>query len=367
MEFRTLGSSGLTIPALVLGTATFGGGSEFLRKWGDTDVRGATEMLDVALAAGCNMFDTADGYSAGLSEEILGAAIKGRRASVIVATKTGMPMGPGPNERGTSREKIIRSCEDSLRRLGTDYIDLYQLHAFDALTPVEEMLHALDALTRAGKIRYLGVSNYSGWHLMKMLAVAERYGLPKPVTHQVYYSLLAREFEWELMPLGLDQKVGTLVWSPLSGARLGGRVGRHKPPPADSRTATDATWDAPQERLYAVTDVLEAIATDVGRSIPQVALAWLLTRPTISGIVIGARTTEQLKDNLAPLACASLRTRSRASTRRALSHPFTPTGTSAARHLTATRRRFSDGRERFSVAWHVRGKQPDELLLLGIQ
>src|SRR5215210_7032007 len=225
MEYRTLGGSGLKIPALILGTATFGGGSEFLRKWGATDVKEATELVDVALEAGCNMFDTADSYSAGLSEEILGQAIKGRRDHLLIATKTGMPMGAGPNDKGTSREKIIRSCEASLRRLGTDSIDLYQLHAFDALTPIEEMLHALDTLMRAGKIRYCGVSNYSGWQLMKMLALAERHGWPRPVTHQVYYSLVAREFEWELMPLGVDQNIGMLVWPALrSKARRQGRA-----------------------------------------------------------------------------------------------------------------------------------------------
>jgi aryl-alcohol dehydrogenase-like predicted oxidoreductase len=299
MEYRTLGGSGLKIPALMLGTATFGGGSDFLRKWGATDVREATELVDIALAGGCNMFDTADGYSTGLSEEILGQAIKGRRDKVLIATKTGMPMGDGPNDIGTSREKIIRCCEASLKRLGTDYVDLYQLHAFDALTPIEEMLQALDALIRAGKIRYFGVSNYSGWHLMKMLALADRHGLPKPVTHQVYYSLVAREFEWELMPLGIDQNVGTLVWSPLSGAKLSGKIGRNKRPPEDSRLATDASWPVPEDRLYAVTDVLEDVSGETGRSVPQVALAWLLSRPTVSSIVIGARNAEQLKDNLA--------------------------------------------------------------------
>jgi aryl-alcohol dehydrogenase-like predicted oxidoreductase len=304
MEYRTLGGSGLKIPALILGTATFGGGSEFLRKWGATDVKEATALVDIALEAGCTMFDTADGYSAGLSEEILGEAIKGRRDQVLIATKTGMPMGAGPNDKGTSREKIVRSCEASLRRLGTDYIDLYQLHAFDALTPIEEMLSALDALTRAGKIRYWGVSNYSGWHLMKMLALADRHGWPRPVTHQVYYSLVARDFEWELMPLGLDQNVGTLVWSPLSGAKLSGKIGRTKRPPEGSRLATDASWDVPEDRLFAVTDALEAVSAETGRSVPQVALAWLLGRPTVSGIVFGARNAAQLKDNLAAAALA---------------------------------------------------------------
>jgi aryl-alcohol dehydrogenase-like predicted oxidoreductase len=298
MEVRTLGGSGLMIPALVFGTATFGGGSDFLRKWGATDVAEATSLVDIALEHGCTMFDTADSYSAGLSEEILGQAVKGRRDKVLIATKTGMPMGPGPNERGTSRDKILRSCEASLKRLGTDVIDLYQLHAFDALTPIDEMLHALDTLIRAGKIRYFGVSNYSGWHLMKMIAAAERHGFPKPVTHQVYYSLVARDFEWELMPLGLDQAVGTLVWSPLSGSKLSGKIGRTKPAPADSRLATDATWSVPEDRLYAVTDALEQVSAETGRSIPQVALAWLLARPTVSGVVIGARNAAQLKDNL---------------------------------------------------------------------
>ncbi len=299
MQYRTLGGSGLKVPVLALGTATFGGGSDFLRKWGASDVREAQALVAICLEAGCNMFDTADGYSAGLSEEILGEAIKGRREQVLIATKTGMPMGTGPNDKGTSREKIIRSCEASLKRLGTDYVDLYQLHAFDALTPIEEMLHTLDSLMRAGKIRYYGVSNYSGWHLMKMLALADRHGLPRPVTHQVYYSLVAREFEWELMPLGLDQNVGTLVWSPLSGAKLSGKVGRHKQAPADSRVATDASWDVPQDRLFAVTDVLEEISEESGHSVARLALAWLLTRPTVSSVVIGARNADQLRDNLA--------------------------------------------------------------------
>lgn len=299
MEYRALGNSGLKIPALMLGTATFGGGTEFFKKWGQTDVKEASALIDVAMDAGCNMFDTADGYSKGLSEEILGQAIKGRRSQLMIATKTGMPMSEDANDIGTSREKIIRSCEASLKRLGTDFIDLYQLHAFDALTPVEEMLHALDALIRAGKIRYYGVSNYSGWHLMKMLSLAERHSMPKPVTHQVYYTLTERDFEWELMPLGIDQKVGTLVWSPLAGARLTGKIGRHKTPPIGSRAAAGASWDVPEDRLFSITDTLEALSAETSHSIPQIVLAWLLSRPTISSIVIGARTVEQLKDNLA--------------------------------------------------------------------
>jgi aryl-alcohol dehydrogenase-like predicted oxidoreductase len=299
LEYRRLGGSGFKIPALIFGTATFGGGNEFFKKWGNTDVKEATSLVDAAMEMGCTMFDTADAYSAGLSEQILGKAVERRRDKVLLATKTGMAMGDGPNDIGTSRVKIISSCEASLKRLGTDYIDLYQLHAFDALTPIEEMLHALDELIRAGKIRYFGVSNYSGWHLMKMMSLAEKHSLPKPVTHQVYYSLTDRDFEWELMPLGLDQDIGTLVWSPLAGAKLSGKVGRKKKPPADSRSATDASWDVPEERLFAVTDVLESISAEIGHSIPRVALAWLLSRPTISSIVIGARNVTQLRDNLA--------------------------------------------------------------------
>lgn len=299
MEYRKLGGSGLMVPALTYGTATFGGGNEFFKKWGDTDVKEATSLIDAALEMGCNLFDTADAYSGGLSEQILGGAIAGRRDKVLLATKTGMSMNDGPNSMGTSRDKIIRSCEASLKRLGTDYIDLYQLHSFDAMTPIEETLRALDDLTRAGKIRYFGVSNYSGWQLMKMLALADRHALPRPVTHQVYYALTDRDFEWELMPLGIDQHVGTLVWSPLAGAKLSGKVGRGKAPPADSRSATDASWEVPEDRLFAITDVLEGLSEELGQSIPRIALAWLLSRPTVSSIVIGARNVAQLQDNLA--------------------------------------------------------------------
>ena len=277
MKYRNLGGSGLMVPALTFGTATFGGGNDFFKKWGDTGVKEATTLIGAAMEMGCNTFDTADAYSAGLSEEILGKAVAGRRHQVLLATKTGMPMGTGPNDMGTSRERIIRSCEASLKRLGTDYIDLYQLHSFDGLTPIEEMLRALDDLTRSGKIRYFGVSNYSGWQLMKMLSIAEKHSLPRPVTHQVYYTLTDRDFEWELMPLGLDQNVGTLVWSPLAGAKLSGKMGRNKIAPKESRSNTDASWEVPEERLFAVTDALETVSNEVGHSIPRVALAWLLS------------------------------------------------------------------------------------------
>lgn len=296
MEYRFLGGSGgLKIPALILGTATFGGGNEFFRKWGATDVAEATRLISVALEAGLNMVDTSDSYSQGLSEEILGKAIAGRRDKLIVATKVGNRMG-GPENMGTSHDRILRCCDDSLKRLGTDHIDLYQLHGFDATVPVEDMLRALAALIRAGKIRHYGVSNFSGWHLMKMLALADQLGVPRPVSHQAYYSLVNREFEWELMPLALDQNIGTLVWSPLAGAKLAGKFGRNKKP--EGRAATDASITVPDEQVFRATDVLEVIARETGRSIAQIALAWLLARPSIAGVIIGARNEAQLADNL---------------------------------------------------------------------
>lgn len=298
MHYRPLGNSDLAIPALVLGTATFGGGNEFFKKWGQTGIPEATQLVDIALEMGCTLFDTADAYSDGLSEEILGAAIRGRRDKLMLASKTGLRLRPGDDDVGTSHARIIRACEASLRRLGTDCIDLYQLHAFDTLTPIEEMLTAIDTLLRDGKIRAYGVSNYSGWHLMKMIALAEQHALPRPVSHQVYYSLLDREFEWELMPLGLDQHVSTLVWSPLASAQLTGKVGRHKVPPADSRVSQDLRMAGDSEHLYAITDVLEQVAQESGRTVPQVALAWLMARPTVSGVIIGARHAKQLRDNL---------------------------------------------------------------------
>ena len=299
MQYRTLGGSGFMVPALTFGTATFGGGSDFLRKWGDTGVKEATTLIDAAMEMGCNMFDTADAYSGGLSEEILGKAVAGRRDQVVLATKTGNPMGDGTERcRHLSREdhSVVRGQPQAPwnglhRSLSAAFVR--------RRTPIEEMLHALDDLTRSGKIRYFGVSNYSGWHLMKMLSLAEKHSLPRPVTHQVYYTLTDRDFEWELMPLGLDQNVGTLVWSPLAGAKLSGKVGRHKEAPTGSRASTDASWEVPEERLFAVTDALETVSNEVGHSIPRVALAWLLSRPTISSIVIGARNVAQLRDNLA--------------------------------------------------------------------
>jgi len=299
MEYRFLGASGLKIPVMALGTAGFGGGDEAFRKWGEVGVKDATRLVDICLEAGLTLFDSADAYSKGLAEEILGEAIAGRRHQLLLSTKTGMRMAEGPNEVGTSRERIIRACEASLRRLRTEYIDIYHLHMFDAFTPVEDTLSAIDALVHAGKVRYFAVSNYSGWHLMKMLATAGRLGLPRPIAHQAYYSLAAREFEWELMPLALDQRIGTLVWSPLAGARLTGKIRRGMSAPAGTRAVTDVNGPSiPTEHLYRLIDALDTIASDTGMTIPQVVLAWTLSRPTVSGLVIGARDEKQLRDNL---------------------------------------------------------------------
>ncbi|HEX2890183.1 aldo/keto reductase [Vineibacter terrae] len=300
MEYRLLGGSGFKVPALALGTATFGGRGERFRAWGTTDVAAATRLVDIALDAGVTLFDSADAYSAGLAEEILGQAIKGRRDKVLISTKASFRTAAGANDIGSSRHHLIAACEASLRRLGTDHIDLWQMHGFDALTPVEETLRALDDLMRAGKVRYAGCSNFSGWHLMKSLAVADRYGWPRYVAHQLYYSLLSREYEWELMPLALDQKVGAVVWSPLAGGRLTGKIGRDRPAPPGTRTAVLGGMgpDYPAEQFYAIVETLEAIAREAGRSVSQVALNWVLRRPTVATVVIGARNETQLRDNL---------------------------------------------------------------------
>jgi aryl-alcohol dehydrogenase-like predicted oxidoreductase len=300
MEQRLLGGSGFKVPVLSLGTGTFGGGTDFFRAWGSTDAQGATRLIDICLEAGLNMFDSADIYSKGLAEEVLGKAVAGRRDKVIISTKATFDFGPGPNDVGSSRYHLLRAVEGSLRRLGTDYIDLFQLHGFDALTPVEETLHALDDLVRAGKIRYIGCSNFSGWHLMKSLAISEKYGLARHVAHQAYYSLIGREYEWELMPLALDQKIGTVVWSPLGWGRLTGKIGRGKLLPKESRLHETAADGPPvtDEHLYRVTDALDDIAHETGKTVPQIALNWLLQRPTIANVIVGARNEEQLKANL---------------------------------------------------------------------
>jgi aryl-alcohol dehydrogenase-like predicted oxidoreductase len=285
---------------LSFGTGTFGGGSEFFRAWGASDVAEATRLVDICLEAGVNLFDTADVYSDGLSETILGKAVAGRRDAVLISTKATFRMGPGPNDLGSSRYHLIKACEASLRRLGTDYIDIYHLHGFDALTPVEEVLSTLNQLVVSGKVRYIACSNFSGWHLMKSLDVADRFGWARYSGHQVYYSLIGREYEWELMPLALDQGVGALVWSPLGWGRLTGRVRRGQPLPAESRLHKTGGL-GPQvsdEHLYKVVDALDAIAKETGKSVPQVALNWLLQRPSISTVIFGARNEEQLRQNL---------------------------------------------------------------------
>ncbi|MDY7231965.1 aldo/keto reductase [Hyalangium rubrum] len=299
MEFRLLGASGLKVPVLSLGTATFGGTNEFFRAWGTTTVQEATRLVDICLEAGLNLFDTADVYSEGVAEEILGKAIAGRRNEVMIATKATFRTGRGHNDVGSSRYHLIKACEASLRRLGTDHVELYQLHGFDAMTPVEETLYALEHLVRSGKVLYIGCSNFSGWHLMKSLSLSEKYGLPRHVAHQVYYSLVNREFEWELMPLAIDQKVGTLVWSPLAGGQLSGKVRRGQPLPANSRVSAGVgAPEVPEEHLYNVVDTLAAIAQETGKTVPQIAINWLLQQPTISSVVIGARNEEQLRQNL---------------------------------------------------------------------
>jgi aryl-alcohol dehydrogenase-like predicted oxidoreductase len=300
MEFRTLGHSGLKVPVLSFGTGTFGGGNEFFRAWGATDVAEATRLVDICLEAGVNLFDTADIYSDGLSETVLGKAIAGRRSEVLISTKATFRMGPGPNDLGSSRLHLIRACEASLRRLGTDYIDIYHLHGFDALTPIEEVLSTLNNLVTAGKVRYIACSNFSGWHLMKSLDVADKYGWARYVGHQVYYSLIGREYEWELMPLALDQGVGALVWSPLGWGRLTGKVRRGQPLPAGSRLhkTADLGPQVSDEYLFKVVDALVEVAKETGKSETQVALNWLVQRPSISTVIFGARNEEQLRQNL---------------------------------------------------------------------
>ena len=302
MDYRFLGASGFKVPALTLGTGTFGGRGELFKAWGSTDVAEAKRLIDLCLEAGLNMFDSADIYSDGAAEEILGAAIQGRRDQVLISTKATFRSGSGTNDVGSSRHYLIRAIDGALRRLGTDYIDLFQLHGFDAATPVEETLRALDDLITAGKLRYVGCSNFSGWHLMKSLAASERQGWTRYVAHQAYYSLVGREYEWELMPLALDQGVGCVVWSPLGWGRLTGRIRRGQPLPAASRlqssVATSAGPQVSEEHLFKVVDALDEVAAETGKTIPQIALNWLLQRPSVSTLIIGARNENQLRDNL---------------------------------------------------------------------
>ncbi len=301
MEYRYLGASGFKVPALSFGTGTFGGKGEFFSAWGSTDVAEARRMIDICMDAGLTMFDSADIYSAGAAEEVLGQAIAGRpRDSLIISTKATFRVSQAPNDVGSSRAHLTTAVERALKRLGTDYIDLFQLHGFDAKTPIEETVSTLDTLVRAGKIRYLGVSNFSGWHLMKSLGVADRLGASRYVANQTYYSLIGRDYEWELMPLALDQGIGAVVWSPLGWGRLTGKIRRGAALPAGSRLHKTAAMGPPvdDEYVYRVVDALDAVAAETGKSVPQIALNWLLRRPTVSSVVVGARNEEQLRQNL---------------------------------------------------------------------
>jgi aryl-alcohol dehydrogenase-like predicted oxidoreductase len=300
MEYRQLGGSGLKVSALSFGTATFGGDGAFFSAWGNTNVAQASRLVDICLEAGVNLFDTADVYSRGLSEEVLGKALAGRRDRVLISTKATFRMGDDPNEVGSSRHHLIQACEESLRRLNTDHIDIYTMHGFDALTPVEETLRTLDTLVQSGKVRYIACSNFSGWHLMKSLATAQTYGWTRYVAHQAFYSLVGREYEWELMPLALDQKVGTIVWSPLASGVLSGKIRRNQPAPEGSRVQQIGSEGSriPDEKVYEIVDALDATAEETGKSVSQIALNWLLQRPTVASVIVGARNEEQLQHNL---------------------------------------------------------------------
>ncbi len=302
MEFRQLGKSGLKVPVLCYGTGTFGGADkEFFKAWGSTEADEARGLIDMCMGAGVNFFDTADVYSEGHSEEVLGEAIMHLpRESLLLSTKATFGFGKGPNQAGSSRYHLTNQLHGSLKRLRTDYIDVYHMHGFDAETPMEETLSTLDDFVRAGKVRYIACSNFSGWHLQRSLDLSEKYGWSRYVAHQVYYSLVGRDYEWELMPLGMAESVGALVWSPLGWGRLTGKVRRGHPAPANSRY-TEGQAGGPvvdEEYLFTVVDALDAVAAETGKSVPQVALNWLLRKPTVASLVIGARSAEQLMGNL---------------------------------------------------------------------
>ena len=302
MEYRQLGNSGLRVPVLSFGTATFGGGNDFFKAWGSTEVAEASRMVRLCLDHGVNLFDTANVYSTGASEEILGKAVSGLRDQVLISTKATFPMSSAVNDYGSARLHLIKACEDSLKRLGTEHIDVYHMHGFDANTPVDETLKALDNLVQSGKVRYIACSNFSGWHLMKSLSISERYGWSKYIAHQAYYSLVNRDFEWELMPLGIDQKIGTIVWSSLASGMLTGKYRRNQPLPENARVVQGGSpvpgETIDNERLFKIVDTLEELAGETGKTIAQVALNWLLQRPTVVNIIIGARNEDQLKQNL---------------------------------------------------------------------
>jgi aryl-alcohol dehydrogenase-like predicted oxidoreductase len=306
MEYRRLGKSGLRVPALSFGTGTFGGGNDFFKAWGSTDSNGAAHLIDVCLDHGISMFDSADVYSDGLAEQILGQAIKGKRNRLLISTKATFPAGDSANDFGSSRQHLIDAVDKALQRLGTDHIDLFQLHGQDNNTPVEETLSALDQLVRSGKIRYIGGSNFSGWHLMKSLAASDRYGYPRYVAHQAYYSLLNRDYEWELMPLGVDQGVGAVVWSPLGWGKLTGRIRRGQPAKPGTR-AHDIAGTGPlyeEERLFRIVDALDVVSAETGKTLPQIALNWLLQRPSVSTVIVGARDEAQLVENIGAVGWA---------------------------------------------------------------
>lgn len=300
MEYRQLGKSGLRVPVLSYGTGTFGGTTEFFKTWGETDVDEATRLIDVCLDAGVNFFDTANIYSLGASEEILGKALQGKREKALISTKATFSMGEGENDRGSSRFHLTNALEASLKRLGTDYIDVYFMHGADTLTPIEETIKTLDGFVRSGKVRYIGCSNYSGWQVMKALATADRYGWERYVVYQGYYSLIGREYEEELMPLGIDQGVGLMVWSPLGWGRLTGKVRRGQPLP-EGRLKNKGDVGGPpvsDEEVFNVVDVLDKIAKETGKTVSQISLNWLLQRPTVCNLVVGARNEKQLLENL---------------------------------------------------------------------
>ena len=300
MEYRNLGKSGLKVPVLSLGTGTFGGTTEFFKKWGETNSTEASRLISIAMERGVNFFDTANVYSLGDSEIVLGQALKGKRQSALISTKAGFSMGDGHNDKGSSRHHLIKACEESLKRLGTDYIDVYFIHGFDESTPVEETLSTLNTLVQTGKVRYIGCSNFAAWQLMKSLSISERLHFEKYAIYQGYYSLIGRDYEQELMPLIKDQELGLMVWSPLGWGRLTGKIKRDGTV-AEGRVQSGGLVGAPpvtDELLFRVSDSLSEIANETGKTVSQIAINWILQNNTVSNVVIGARTESQLIENL---------------------------------------------------------------------
>ena len=303
MEYRQLGSAGMRVPVMSLGTGTFGGTNEFFKRWGTTDVKGAKRLVDISLEHGINFFDTANVYSQGDSERILGEALKERRENAIISSKATFKMGEGANDHGSSRFHLIKEVEASLRRLQTDYIDVYFMHGYDLKSPLDETLRTLDDLISSGKIRYIGSSNFTSWQLMKALSVSEREHFARYVIYQGYYSILGRDYEWDLMPLLEDQGMGLMVWSPLGWGRLTGKIRKGEPLP-DGRLKSGGAAGGPEiedNYLFSVIDLLEEISIETDKSIPQIAINWLLGRQTVSNVVVGARDEKQLVDNLGAL------------------------------------------------------------------